>query len=102
MIKSRSQQVKSLPKKNINKTDIDALADKIADKPYGKEKNNTEEKISESDTQEMERITITVPLNMSYVLDDMARERKRNKLPNRTVSAIVREALDEYIRNKKS
>lgn len=50
-------------------------------------------------TEGLERITITIPRSMKYALDDLMLDRKRNKKPNRTASAMIREALEVYFKN---
>ena len=107
MVKPRSKQLSITKKQEIDSSVADSLADKLADKPYGQptkskaqDENNTV--IDQTQGKEIERITISIPRWMSYALEDMARERKRGKQQNRTVSAIVREALDNYFdANKK-
>jgi len=99
MVKPRSKQATTNQKKDIDLDAVEKLADKMADKPYGKAISENASDTPDSHV-ELERITISIPQVMSYTLDDIARERKRNKLPNRTVSAIVREALELYLDKK--
>ena len=100
MVKSPSQKSANQSKKDIEEDKIEDVVSKLADKPYGKEvaeKNKDTSNIANTKNNEMANISISIPLEMSYKLDDMARERKRKKLKNRTVSSIVREALGQYL-----
>jgi len=102
MVKPRSQQLSITKKQEIDSTIAESLADKLADKPYGQQlEPETQSAKKEIKDTEIERITISIPRWMSYRLEDMARERKRSKQQNRTVSAIVREALDMYFDESK-
>ncbi len=102
MVKPRSKQLSITKKQDIDISMAESLADKLADKPYGQsvKPEGLSPKKNTQDT-EIERITISIPRWMSYTLEDMARERKRSRQQNRTVSAIVREALDSYFDNNK-
>lgn len=94
MVKPRSKQGNVKPKNTDDKR-IEALADKLADKPYGQE-------ISEDDskkTEELERITITISQTMRHRLEDIALKRKRAKQDVRSVSALIREALECYLQD---
>ena len=93
MVKPKSKQT-PLISKQIEEKEIDQLADKLADKPYGQD---AEIIISPSET--LERITITVPQNLRYDLEEVALKRKRIKKKNASISAIIREALQEYMQH---
>jgi hypothetical protein len=95
MVKPRSQKLAQPIKPNPSQKTIEKLADKIADKPYGKKLEAVEDN---DNGEELERITISIPRSMKYALDDLMLDRKRNKKPNRTASAIIREALKVYLK----
>ena len=98
MVKPRSKQATVKQKSNIDESKIEALANAIADKPYGKAKLPSDlNSKSQSDT--LERVTITLPSNLRIKLEDLAITRKRAGDPNKNVSAIIREALDAYLPN---
>lgn len=61
---------------------------KIADKPYGV-------------VDRIERVTISMKWIVYDKLDDMVRKRKRAKQENRTMSALILEAVDFYLNNHK-
>ena len=63
--------------------------------PYGKKLEVIEDN---DDGEELERITISIPRSMKYALDDLMLDRKRNKKPVRTTSAMIREALKVYLK----
>ena len=91
MVKPRSKQGGVKPD-NVDDKKIEALANKLADKPYGKEISE-----DESRREELERITITIPQHMRHRLEDIALKRKRAKQETRSVSALIREALEHYL-----
>lgn len=90
MVKPRSKQ--SGNKKN-QQQEVENLIERLADKPYGTEAAPS---IKQED-EKLERITITLPQNLRDTLDDLALQRKRQNLSNKTVSSIVREALELYL-----
>ena len=69
----------------------ESLADELADKTYGEVKDSSLRK------NEDERLTITLSGDIYDKVENIARNRKKLKKPNKTMSAVVREALDEYI-----
>ncbi len=95
MVKPRSQQLAQPIKPKPSQKSIEKLADKIADKPYGKKSQAIEDN---DNSEELERITISIPRSMKYALDDLMLDRKRNKKPNRTASAMIREAIKVYLK----
>lgn len=99
MVKPRSKQANTQKKPEVDDLKIEALANAIADKPYGKVKLPSELSNNKPQNEAMERITITLPSNLRIVLEDLAITRKRAGNPNKNVSAIIREALDAYLPN---
>jgi uncharacterized protein YeeX (DUF496 family) len=59
-----------------------------ADKPYGS-------------VERIERVTISMKGGIYDRLDDIVRKRKRSKQENRTMSALILEAVDFYLSNHK-
>lgn len=100
MVKPRSKQAAQKPSANTQA--IEKLADQLADKPYGEKPVNDKGEAAitplQEDAEEMERISISLPQSMRYILEDLVRERKRAKEPCRSVSAITREALEDYLK----
>lgn len=76
--------------KNIDPEAADKLADKLADKPYG-------DKPIVSDT-DMTRTTISLPTSLLRSLEDIALSNKRSGKSPKNVSALVREALEQYMK----
>ena len=76
----------------IRNTDIldtsaaEKFINEMVDKPYG---------INER----IERITISIDGGLYDKLDDIVRSRKRQKQENRTISALLREAVEFYLSN---
>jgi hypothetical protein len=60
-----------------------ALADEIADKPYGSKKEN----------DKMVNTSITLPQSLLIKLEDQAFANKRKGIEPKSVSAIIREAI---------
>jgi len=65
----------------------DRLADRLADRPYGEEKPEPEQ---------LARTTISLPQGMLEKLENTAIANKRAKGEHRTISAIVRAAVEDY------
>lgn len=71
----------------------EALAQRLADKPYG----STEKPEQEKQEQEAQcRTTISLGESMLRKTEDRALQNKRSGKDPKNVSAIVREALDLY------
>ena len=77
--------IKKRSTESLNQIKIEELANELADKPYGEEKKE--------DT--IVRTTITLPSNVLFELEDMAKSNKRNKKTLRSVSAIIRNCIDK-------
>lgn len=100
MVKPRSKQ-KSQASKNLEDTtakdiEIEQLAESLADKPYGAPAMPSDISNSKS-PEKLERVTITMPTSTRIQLEDMAMARRRAGEPNKSVSAIIREALESYL-----
>ena len=93
--KQKGQQEKEQKAHKAQDDAIERLADKLADKPYGTEP--VEYSSAPSPDEILERVTITMPSSTREKLEDLARARRRAKEPNKSVSAIIREALDSYL-----
>lgn len=90
--------VKSRVKKEAHQSSekaAEALADKIADKPYGTT-------AAPENPDEVIRLTVALPLSIYDAVESLARQRKRAKAEDRSMSAITREALKEYLRKHKT
>lgn len=92
-IKPRSQ--KAGEKKTPNPADIERLAQSLADKPYGEQMpaSPTQTKIPES--EKAKPITISLPPSLIANIQDQAISNKRAGLDLRTVSAIIKDALEK-------
>ncbi|MBZ6396997.1 MULTISPECIES: hypothetical protein [Pantoea] len=76
------------PKREITEAAADALARRLADRNYGEERPD--------DT--VARTTISLPRSLLVQLEDLAMKNKRNGIEPKSVSAIVREATEAYLR----
>ena len=90
MVKKRSQHA-SRKKPDIDHQEAAALADELSDRPYGSKKPEAVEE------EPLERITFTMPLSMYEELESLARKRKRAKAISRSMAAIARDAVREYL-----
>ena len=91
MVKTPSKQVHH--KKPVNAKAADALADSLADKPYGKST------LINAQEEAIERLTIALPVSLYDELESLAKKRKRAKAEHRSMSAIAREAISEYLKH---
>ncbi|OHT23084.1 CopG family transcriptional regulator [Providencia stuartii] len=92
MVKRPSQQaVKN--RAEVTAEQAEFLAKRLADKPYGSTENNLQEPEKQS------RTTISLNESMLIQLEDMALKNKREGRDPKSVSAIVREALEQYLSN---
>lgn len=83
--------VKKRERSTPTEAQIEAFAGNV-DKP-----KDVKEK-APKETQELARTTISLPASMLEKLEDLARANKRAKAPNRTVSAIIRDALEKSMK----
>lgn len=81
----------AIKKRTPNSTEVDKLANELADKPYGGEPEPGERLV---------RTSLSLPASMHETLEDMAIRNKRAGSESRTVSAIVREAITQYLKKK--
>jgi len=91
MVKKPSQQ--ALKRPDVTTEQADALAQRLADKPYGSPEKAEPEKQC--------RTTISLGESMLVTIEDLALRNKRNGTDPKNVSAIVREALDLYLKSLK-
>lgn len=87
MVKPRSQTAAA---QQISDAEANKIADRLADKPYGKQKEiqpRTEEKA--------QNISVSLPPSMIEKLQDTALSNKRAGNDQRTVSAIIKAALEQ-------
>lgn len=89
MVKPKSQQS---AKKAHDPVAIEKFVNEMADKPYGHEPKSPPAK------DEMMPVSITIPRSLRDKLDNMALKNKHEKGELRTVSAIVRAALEDYMK----
>lgn len=79
-----------------SEAEVDALANRLAeDRPYGSNKESTPE-LTKPDS--ITRTTISLPEVLLRHLEDLAIENKRAGVTPKNVSAIIREALEGYLK----
>ena len=74
----------ALNKRVVTEKEAEKLAEKLADKPYGEVKN----------TEEMTRTSFTLPKSLLVELEDEALRNKRAGVEPKSVSEIIRRALE--------
>jgi len=77
----------------VTEAEADALANRLADRPYGDEKP-----AAEVVPEILTRTTISLPQTMLREIEDLALHNKRIGVSPKSVSAIIREALDAYVK----
>jgi len=77
----------------VTEAEADALANRLADRPYGDEKI-----VTEPSQEILTRTTISLPQHTLREIEDLALNNKRNGIAPKSVSAIIREALDAYLK----
>jgi hypothetical protein len=70
----------------VDRFAVENLANELADKPYGDQKQD-----------EIVRTTISLPSSVLFKLEDMAISNKRKKADLRSVSAIIRGCIKNYL-----
>ena len=79
----------AIKKRKVEDKAVEKLADDLADKPYGDEGNE----------EQIVRTSFSLPVTMQQSLEDLAIKNKRTKRDLKTVSAIVRVAIGEYLKH---
>jgi len=77
----------------VTEAEADALANRLADRPYGDEKV-----VVEPVSEILTRTTISLPQNTLREIEDLALYNKRVGIAPKSVSAIIRDALDAYLK----
>ncbi|MGR5364324.1 hypothetical protein ACPV54_25960 [Vibrio mediterranei] len=67
---------------------IEELAEELSEKPYGSSKERP---------AKMARTTISLEADILFKLEDFAKKNKREKKEFKSVSSIVRSAVDDFI-----
>lgn len=80
------KKASSLVNANVNSA-IESLANELSEKPYGSKKSY----------DKMVRTTISLDSEVLIKLEDFAQKNKRDKKDLKSVSAIVRIAVDDFI-----
>lgn len=90
MLKKPSDKLKNL-RPAVSEDAADKLASLLADKPYGDEKRQPEGQ------EKQARTTISLPESLLRLCEDTALDNKRAGREPKSVSALVRAALELYI-----
>lgn len=90
-LKKPSQQIR----RTASPDEAEALANKLADKPYG---DDAAQPVTELEKQA--RTSISLPVSLLQTIEDMARDNKRKGIEPKSVSAIIRDALNSHLIGK--
>lgn len=93
-LKKPSQQATNL-RRTASPDEAEALANKLADKPYGDEAQ------SQPKIEKQARTSISLPESLLQTIEDMARDNKRQGIEPKSVSAIIRDALHYHLDGNK-
>lgn len=89
--KNRSQRAADAVTEDL----ADRLASQLADKPYGDEKRQ------EEPLEKLARTSISLPEALLRQCEDTALSNKRNGIEPKNVSALIRAALEKYLKINK-
>lgn len=89
-LKKPSQQATNL-RRTASPNEAEALANKLADKPYGDEAQ------PQPEIERQARTSISLPESLLQMIEDMARDNKRQGIEPKSVSAIIRDALRYHL-----
>ncbi len=78
----------AIKKRQLSTSQIEKLANEMADKPYGQEAEQNDEYIVTS---------ISLPRSMLHKAEDIVKLNKRNNIEPKNVSALIRSALEQLI-----
>ena len=78
-------------RKSVSEEDAEALANRLADRPYGEDR-------APECPDTLTRTTISLPERLLRELEDRALQNKRAGITPKNVSALIREALEGYLR----
>lgn len=84
-------------RRTVSEAEAEALANRLADRPYG-ETHNSSSVSAAPPEEKIARTTISLPLSLLREVEDIALENKRNGTDPKNVSAIIREALNAYLK----
>lgn len=88
----KKPSAQAVRKKHVSEAEAEALANRIADRPYG----TAEVSAAKAEVSQLKRTSISLDAGMLELLEDTALKNKREGTEPKSVSAIVRDALDEY------
>lgn len=92
-LKKPSQQATNV-RRTASPDEAEALANKLADKPYG------DEALVQPVVEKQARTSISLPESLLQTIEDMARDNKRRGIEPKSVSAIIRDALYNHLHKK--
>jgi len=94
-IKPRSKTAVAAEQRHTpDPAEIERLAKTLADKPYGQQAAGTQTDAKMPDSEKAKPLAISLPPAMIERLQDQALSNKRSGAELKTVSAIVRDALE--------
>ncbi|UAN54715.1 hypothetical protein KGP26_30130 (plasmid) [Serratia sp. JSRIV002] len=100
-LKKPSERASSSPVRRAPATEaeVEALAQRLADRPYGQE--NEAAGVAQVEPahqdEQMGRTTISWPLSLQRRVEDVALANKRSGNGPKSTSALMREAMEQYL-----
>jgi uncharacterized membrane protein len=95
MLKKHSQKLQQA-RKVATPDEADLLAKRLADKPYSDSSQQSLSPVQEKIT----RTTISLPESLQRQCEDIVIQNKRNGTDPKNVSALIRAALEEYLKSQ--
>ncbi len=101
-LKKPSERASSSPVRRapVTEAEVEALAQRLADRPYGQENEATGVTPVEPAHQDeqMIRTTVSWPLSIQRQVEDLALANKRSGNGPKSTSALMRVAMERYLR----
>ncbi|EPK7688555.1 hypothetical protein K7Y63_004167 [Serratia marcescens] len=94
-VKKPSDRLKQERRPAPTDADVEALAARLADRPYGQHGADTEP--ASVQPEQMTRTAISLPMSLQRKVEDLALANKRAGKNPKSVSAIMREAVEKYL-----
>lgn len=91
-LKKPSAQMQSR-RKDISEAEAEEIANRLADRPYGDSSVPTP---AQAEASLLKRTSISIPAELLEKVEDTALKNKRQGNEPKSVSAIIRDALNQY------
>jgi hypothetical protein len=100
-VKKPSERVQVDRRPAPSEAEVEALAKRLSDRPYGQHEAEPEESVAPAaapaPAEQMTRTAISLPMALQRKIEDLALSNKRAGKNPKSVSAIMREAVEKYL-----